>query len=285
MGINGDYKVRTMSVEELESIAIEWAAQEGWNPGLNDAEVFHATDREGFFVGILNGEPVACISAVAYNNNFGFIGFYIVKPGFRNEGYSIKLCRKALEHLGNRNIGLDGVVEQQLNYQKLGFRIAYNNIRFQGKTVQQLLKFKNIVAVNQVDIPKVADYDATLFPAPRHSFIKRWITMPMSNTFVALSNQKIEGYGTIRKCRNGYKIGPLFANKYQIAHDLLYALLGSVQADELFYLDIPDINQDAQRLVEQLGMKKVFETARMYSSQAPNIDVNRIFGITSFELG
>ena len=73
--------IRTMRPEEIE-LAVEWAAAEGWNPGLYDGPVFYATDPVGFFVGLLDGEPIGCISTVAYGMHFGFLGFYIVKPAF-----------------------------------------------------------------------------------------------------------------------------------------------------------------------------------------------------------
>ena len=32
-------------------------------------------------------------------------------------------------------------------------------------------------------------------------------------------------------------------------------------------------------------MKPMFETARMYTKGKPNIDLQRVFGVTTFELG
>lgn len=43
-------RVRSMTLEELREVALPWAGAEGWNPGLNDAEVFFATDPQGFFL-------------------------------------------------------------------------------------------------------------------------------------------------------------------------------------------------------------------------------------------
>jgi Acetyltransferase (GNAT) domain len=50
-------------------------------------------------------------------------------------------------------------------------------------------------------------------------------------------------------------------------------------------LDVPEPNQTAMRLAERVGFAQVFETARMYAGPAPDLDVNRIYGVTSFELG
>ena len=69
--------------------AIDWAAAEGWNPGLYDADSFYAADPCGFFMAELNGEPAGCISAVAYDDSFGFMGFYIVRKDLRKQGERI----------------------------------------------------------------------------------------------------------------------------------------------------------------------------------------------------
>ena len=68
------YTIRTMTRQEID-IAIDWAAAEGWNPGLHDADCFYAADPHGFLIGLLGDEPIATISAVKYGASFGFLGF------------------------------------------------------------------------------------------------------------------------------------------------------------------------------------------------------------------
>lgn len=104
-------------------VAIEWASCEGWNPGLNDADTFYHADPLGFFAGFISGVPVAFISSVAYDSSFGFSGLYIVKPEYRGRGFGIKIWKKALEYLGDRNIGLDGVIARQTDYEKIRLQI------------------------------------------------------------------------------------------------------------------------------------------------------------------
>jgi GNAT superfamily N-acetyltransferase len=84
----------------------------------------------GFFIGELDGRPIGCISAVAYGDAFGFVGLDIVSPEFRGLGYGLRLGYAALEYTGPRNLGVDGVVAQQENYKRAGFRLAYVNVRF-----------------------------------------------------------------------------------------------------------------------------------------------------------
>ena len=99
---------------------------------MNDADSFYHADQSGFFAGFASGVPIACISSVAYDDSFGFLGLYIVKPEFRGRGFGIKIWKRALEHLGDRNIGLDGVVARQADYEKYGFKLAYRTLRFAG---------------------------------------------------------------------------------------------------------------------------------------------------------
>ena len=70
--------IRTMRPDEI-SIAVDWAAAEGWNPGLADAACFASADPEGFLIGELDGKPAAIVSCVNYGARFAFLGFYIVR--------------------------------------------------------------------------------------------------------------------------------------------------------------------------------------------------------------
>lgn len=65
--------VRSMSEADLKT-ALQWAATEGWNPAHGDVGPMLEGDPEGFFVGHLDGQPVASVSAVRYGKDYGFIG-------------------------------------------------------------------------------------------------------------------------------------------------------------------------------------------------------------------
>src|SRR6266568_5997206 len=126
-----DCNIRTLRRGEIQ-LAIDWAAAEGWNPGLHDARCFHAADPEGFLVAEVDGVPVGCISAVAYGSGFGFIGLYIVVPAWRGRGIGLRLWAAAISRLSGRVIGLDGVPAQQENYRRSGFTLAWGNVRYAG---------------------------------------------------------------------------------------------------------------------------------------------------------
>ncbi|NOQ64765.1 MAG: GNAT family N-acetyltransferase [Methyloprofundus sp.] len=282
--VSSNYTIRTMAKDEL-SIAIDWAASEGWNPGLYDAESFYAADPNGFFIGEINGKPVAVLSAVKYGETFGFMGFYIVKPEYRGKGYGIQIWNVGLEYLKERNIGLDGVLEQQENYKKFGFELAYRNIRYAAVSGNLKSTHQKIVKLSFIPFSELTQFDQQIFPEKRENFLKSWLEQAESNVLGIIQNEALAAYGVIRKCRNGYKIGPLIADTAELAEYLFLALRETVKGSETIFLDIPEINKEALALVEKYHMKMVFETARMYTKTAPCLSLNKLFGVTSFELG
>ncbi|ANV88168.1 GNAT family N-acetyltransferase [Picosynechococcus sp. PCC 7117] len=282
--MSGTYTIRTMTRTELD-LAIEWAAQEGWNPGLQDAASFYAADPTGFLVGLLDGAAIASISAVKYAPNFAFIGFYIVKPEYRGQGYGWQIWQAAIASVAGRNVGLDGVVAQQENYKKSGFNLAYNNVRYSGLGGGQIPESPGLKPLTAVDIEEVCQYDQQFFPGDRRSFLKAWLQQPDSTTWVMVNNTEITGYGMVRPCRRGYKIGPLFADNAEIAEILFLALKGSLPTGSELFLDVPMVNPEAIALAQRYQLQPVFETARMYTQAPPTIPVQNIFGVTSFELG
>ena len=278
------YTIRTMTRQELD-IAADWAAAEGWNPGLYDADCFYAADPDGFLVGLLDNEPVATISAVKYGRSFGFIGFYIVSPEYRGEGYGIQIWNAGLAYLKNRNIGLDGVVAQQDNYRKSGFSLAYRNIRYQGTGGSDYPADTRIVQLCEVPFEEVCRYDRPFFPDDRTQFLKHWIDSFRSTATGILQNHKLAGYGVLRPCHSGYKIGPLFADSPEFAEHLFSALKGHAPEGEPIFLDTPEVNTAAVELAKRHNMSAAFETARMYTGKSPDLPLNRLFGVTTFELG
>ncbi|MEQ8227149.1 MAG: GNAT family N-acetyltransferase [Rhodospirillales bacterium] len=287
--MTGNYDIRTMTPAEVEQ-AVDWAAAEGWNPGIHDAGCFMTVDPGGFIGGWLNGRMISSISVINYDGRFSFLGFYIVDQTYRGNGYGYGLWQEAIKHAGDRLIGLDGVVAEQDNYRRSGFEFAYNNIRYGG--VPETLSDAHVPSgVTLVPLagsgPDISTYDRGMFPAPRETFLDAWLSAEGHIArAVRAGDGGILGYGVIRPCRSGHKIGPLFADDAAIARALVKDLIeaANIGGGEIF-LDVPEPHADAVAIARDLGLAPVFETARMYTGSAPDIDMARIFGVTTFELG
>jgi len=301
MAAMNSLRIRPMRPDEI-SIAVDWAAAEGWNPGFADDSCFAAVDPEGFLIGEVDGAPVATVSCVNYNASFAFLGFYIVRADLRGRGYGLQIWNAATAHAGSRVIGLDGVVAQQQNYRRSGFELAYANVRYGGiVAVPQAGAFSSevdtsshqenapnqkpaVVALSEIPLAAVEAYDATVFPAPRTAFLRAWINSPGHSGRALMRDGALAGWGVIRPCRKGHKIGPLVADDRAAAEMVLSALLAGIDGGEIF-LDVPGINHAAVALAQDLGLAPVFETARMYTGAIPPLRLERVFGVTTFELG
>lgn len=275
--------VRRLSRGEL-AIAVDWAAEEGWNPGLHDAETFYSADPGGFFALEADGRVIGTVSVVRYGEEFAFGGLYILRPDLRGRGIGYALQQEfTLPFAGGRNLGIDGVFEMQPRYARAGFLFSHRNLRFEGTGGGT--EPGGVTPLDDVPIDAVVNYDRPFFPGPRERFLKGFLAQSDSVGFACTGpGGEVTGYGFARPCRVGFKVGPLFADTQEIAGDLFSALLAAVPG-ELVYLDVPESNRLALDLVERHHMVPVFGTARMYSRRVPDLPLDRTYGITTFELG
>jgi ribosomal protein S18 acetylase RimI-like enzyme len=222
---------------------------------------------------------------VKYGATFAFLGLYIVKPGYRGRGYGMAVWNRALASARGRTIGLDGVVAQQANYARSGFALAYRNVRYGGVRGADAPLDARVVPLSRFAFEEVARYDRAFFPEARDAFLRCWIAQPGSKAMAVDRNGAIGGYGVIRPLRDGYKLGPLFADDASCAEALFHALSMRVPAGSPIFLDVPEPNTAAIALAERHGLSPVFETARMYAGTPPKLPLPRLYGVTTFELG
>ncbi len=266
---------RNATRADLECI-LEWAASEGWNPGLDDAEAFYAADPNGFFVAVKDGTPVASISVVNHSSLFAFLGLYIAAPTHRRQGIGFRLWQHAVNHAEERTIGLDGVPDQQDNYAASGFRSAGGTVRFSG--VVSPAPDTDTRPANESDIAGLIRQEAEASGYRKEAYLTAWFKdTPHRKTLITDG-----GFCTVRECREGSKIGPLLADTVRVARKLIQhaaSLMGPKVT-----LDVPESSVDLPQLCQALDLKPGFATARMYRGDPPSTG-SQLFATTSLELG
>lgn len=275
-----EQEFRTLTAQEV-ALAVEWAASEGWNPGLHDAQTFHAADPGAFVGGFVEDELAAVISVARHSAEFGFLGFYICRPDLRGQGHGLALWQAALQRLDGATVGLDGVVAQQENYRASGFTYAHANTRF-AIDPTQLPEAPALDAV-PARVEAVHGLDTEVTGFSRSTYLQAWLAQPEARSLMLLNGGRCAGWGVARPCRDGTKIGPLMAESPVQAEALFLSLAAGASGP--VYLDVPMPNAAAVAMVARLGMEPVFETARMYRGRAPKEDLARLYGVMSFEFG
>lgn len=298
---------------------MEWARTEKWDPGDADALSFPTTDEEGFFMGHLEGEPIVAVSAVRYGEKHGFIGLYICKPQYRGRGHGLAVFQRGMEHLEGRVVGLDAVAAQRSNYEKQGFVLAFQTIRFEGTLAAVVddhfpeastssataaaaaaapppgdggggggdgshVSIQKVEGRRLVDL--VVEFDNEHIMTPRERFARAWLATPGHISRVAINGDgTVAGYGVLRPSHGSAKVGPLFAHSVEVAEKLLRAMAAGAPPLTKILLDVPEPNVDAVALAERMGLSRLWETGRMYRGPAPSLPLEHIFGFTSLELG
>jgi hypothetical protein len=106
--------------------------------------------------------------------------------------------------------------------------------------------------------------------------------MPPHLAYVATSDGAVTGYGVMRECRAGWKIGALSAVDDGTAAALIQHLGSSVEGD--VYIDVPAARQRFIDLLMDSGLRPGFETTRMYLGN-PLPLAPELYGVTTLELG
>jgi GNAT superfamily N-acetyltransferase len=281
-----DLSITPMKREEADILAV-WAADEGWNPGKSDIGVAWDTDPEGFIALRIGSDLVGGGTIMSYDGRFGFMGLFIVRRDQRGRGFGAHLWRYRLNRLQGRlapeaPIGMDGVLAMKPFYERGGFMFAHNDVRYQG-----IAEGTMDPAVRPIDSSMFAiveSFDRLHVPAPRAPFLRRWTFQRGAHALGLHENGQMVGYGVARPALTGYKFGPVFAKRADIAERLILSLMACIPGEQV-QLDVPEPNQSASRLAEKFGLKAVFGCARLYHGQTPDLPIGNIFGVTSFEFG
>ena len=274
--------IRVMSLGDLRTV-LGWAKEEGWNPGLDDAEAMLAADPQGFLIKVVEGEPVAAISVVNHDPSFAFLGLYLCKPQFRGQGHGLDVWRAGIAHAGTRSIGLDGVPEQQQNYAKSGFVKYGSTIRYEGRI--NAASNARVRRASGDEIETLIAWDAKACGMDRATFAAAWFSQsPNRQTMVSTDGGKITGFATFRRCVSGTKIGPLYATSQADAQFLL-ASNPFARGDEPVYVDLQEQSSPLCGLLQERSFEPVFDTARMFNGASPEASPTLFHAIATMELG
>ena len=289
--------IKPLSEADIEFVT-EISRKEGFAPGVGDLGIYKNTDKQGLWVGWLHDNPIGCIAGVRYNNDYGFLGLFLVIEQFRGNGFGIQLWKKALSHLSDLPcVGLEAAPERIADYSKWGFEISSKTTRWQlfgnGKLLEDRFGddvLNNYSFVEGSSIPQnaVEKFDEKRETTSRPHFLSSWLNHPAGKVIAVIDQDKrCHGFGRIRPCLlqngDGWRIGPLMAETPKLLKILLIKLIYSHPG--LIIIDAPGLNDYASEVFIELGFQSESETFRMYKGSQPPVSMNDVYGLACLELG
>lgn len=280
--------LRLMKRDEVDWL-FETAAEDGWNPGLHDADILWTADPEAFVAAEAGGELIGGGAIVSYGGGFGSLGHVTLRPEQGDPGLEARLWRACLQLLRGRleagaTVGLDGVSRERERYRSAGFRFSHRTIRYEAVGIAAEAVVPGVVPAATLPFERLAAYDRRCFPGARERILRAWFGAPDSLALAVAEEGAARGYGIVRRCRTGARVEPLLADDASVATALLDALL-AFAPDEPVLIDVPETNAWAMSLARRRRMHEVSSRGRLYLGPAPRLAEARIFGDTTFELG
>jgi hypothetical protein len=286
MQLPAGFAITPMRENEL-GILGEWAAAEGWNPGHSDLAIAWQTDPQAF-VALREGDRLAGGGSIySYDGLFGFMGLFIMRADLRRQGLGATLWHWRQDTLLQRlrsgaTIGMDGVFNMVPFYERGGFKPAYRDLRYQGIAAGR--RSPRVVSLAPAEFGDIEAYDKAFFPVPRTAFLRGWLSQDGARVTGIREGGKLVAYGVARPCRVGFKNGPLFADRADLATDVLSDLAARIAGRQV-QIDIPEPNSAGLAISKALGLAMSFGCVRLYHGPDPGLPVDRIFGVTSLEFG
>lgn len=263
----------------------EWMLKEGWDPGYSDTAAAQSLDPRALVIGMLDGRPVAAVSLLRVSDEYAFAGNLIVDPAFRGRGFARALWSIAAPHAGDRVIGVEAPDGQLAAFLAAGFLEAYRTISYRGRAAARPRPVDaRVRGIEPRDCDAVAGLDALCSPLARKGLLARWLSAGASRTLVHEQDGQVTGFGVIRPCRSGYRIGPLTACTEGAAPALYDALTGLCPG-ELISLSAPEPNRMAGELASARGLAQHASTVRMYSQPVRPVALSRCYAIASLAYG
>jgi hypothetical protein len=159
------------------------------------------------------------------------------------------------------------------------------NVRHSGVLTNtlQVSEGLSVVPAASIDFESLCAYDRHVFPAPRPEFLRACIQPPFTSVAV-LRGGHLAGFAVLRKAESGFQVGPFVADDAVVAEALLCALRPAA-GDQVVAVDVAMVNAEAAALAQRAGLSAKFETWRMYRGPVPVISNERLWGVSTLEIG
>lgn len=239
------FQVSLMKLVDFKEVN-QWCIDEGWNIGIYDSEIYYKIDPVGHYIARTD-ETVASLSLIKHHSTFFTLGPFIVHKSYRGQGVGEALWNVAMARMikesPDAHIALYAVSEQVERYKKADFVPVLTIQRWYIDSNQSISPSvcDQCTTITNKLIHSVGLYYQNHYVNNRDLLFNELLLKPETNGLVFMDDNVIKGFGFIRRCIRGFRIGALVADTPEIAQTLIAGLLVFAQSAPVF-IDVPSSN-------------------------------------------
>lgn len=276
--------LRLMTPDDIE-LGMGLKGQAGWNQTQADWQRFLELEPNGCFVAEWDGQPVATTTTCTFGS-VGWIGMVLVDKSFRHRGIATQLVGRALEYLnkcGVRTVRLDATKFGRPVYERVGFSVEHDFVRFEGIAHQPPEDSASLPA-DRKQLGFLVDLDRRATGSDRERLLMRLVKETRVTGRVVCSNDSIAGYLLLRPGSNATQIGPGVAITEEGGRSLADWALGHCAGQRVF-IDIPLDNRGATEWAVERGLAEQRRFSRMFRGRPVGEDVSLLWASSGPEKG
>lgn len=260
----------------------------GWNRSRSDGPTHYHAALDGHSWLLIapqdSSSPQGCVLALPFPNGTGWIGFFLVSASHRGQGLGGALWR-GMDAIWAQNgtsfMGLDGVEEQVPTYTRRGF-VDVGRIVLMTCSASALKDHPEVASDGDVRDIREADREALRKLDEMHTGLDRgryWVSSGLLDRadvfgFAHYFDSTLDGFVLVRECKEGHRVGPLFAPSAAVATQLLCLVMqhpAIAKSNGSLIVEVFGANAEARKVFEDLGWSDVgVEYHRMwYEGRVP----------------
>lgn len=276
--------VRPMTPSDFARV-FDWLPTERLNPPLNLLDWYDAFDEDALHIGVVDGEKVAACFGSRFQGELGHVGPVVVKPARRGLGYGQQIWQAVLAAMGSGPLVIHPTPEFAQHSERYGFVQDWFNLRMTGTVQARRTDESGMSLHTEVPLGELVRYDTEASGLVRPRMLQVLYAQPGTCTLVFRQGGMLRGVGSIRPSRQGFRIGPLFADDAAIAGRLFDVLCSRAGTGQMVTIDVPDANPAALEVMTSRGFAATARALRMSRGRVPPLRLDRVFGATVWVSG
>jgi GNAT superfamily N-acetyltransferase len=273
--------------EEHAADAVQLSAEASWNQTADDWRVM-IRHGQGWGRFTQTGQLVATTLMLPYARRIAWLAMVLVAERYRHQGIASALTSQALQRCDELGLpaGLDTAPDGRRVYRPHGFQELFGLQRLQcARPRHHAVEVEGVSLreLGAIDAKRVVDFDAEVFGVPRAEIMGYLQDSSAQRAVVAKSAGRLVGFALARPGSRALHLGPIAANRAEIAQALVSRALVGVKGP--IVIDVPEAQDRFRAWLTSAGFLPVLPLTRMLRGITELGDPKRTFAVAGPELG